>query len=60
MKVGGATGPEGDGKFKEGDLVLGVGSWASCAVVEKSQANVVHKVTPDTILSPPIKSNITV
>ena len=42
LKVGGATGPEGDGKFKEGDLVMGVGSWASYAVVEKSQANVVQ------------------
>ena len=42
LKVGGATGSEGDDKFKEGDLVLTMGVWAYYAVVEKGQANVVQ------------------
>lgn len=42
LKVGGANGPEGDGKFKEGDLVLTTSGWVLHAVVEKNQANLLQ------------------
>lgn len=43
LKVGGATNGEGDGKFKEGDLVVTVaGGWVLYSILEKSQANVVQ------------------
>lgn len=42
LKVGGATGSEGDGKFKEGDLVFSMSGWVLYAVVQKSQANLLQ------------------